>query len=163
MKIKLTESQLKKIIEEELNSIILEETVQVDESFKSKLAGIGAGLAMMGGMGAAQAAPKAPAAAAAKANVGISDDVKMAAIGILQGFEDEKVDEFGIMKIQASLMGAKDFITSLQKGDSYKGPELSKEETRIRDMAVKVVKGYKEKQPDRFKQMVARGEKVKIK
>ena len=131
------------------------------------MAGLAAGAAMMTGLGGtAQAAPKAPAKApaaiTAKAETGVSDDVKMAAIGILQGYEDDRVDEFGILKIQANLMGAKDFITSLQKGKDYKGPELSKEEERVRDSAVNLVKKYKAKDVERFKKLVVKGEKVKI-
>jgi hypothetical protein len=164
---KIKKSYLEKIIKEELNYLIIEESVELEEGWKEKMAGLAAGAAMMTGLGGtAQAAPKAPrkapAAITAKAEAGVSDDVKLAAIGILQGYVDERVDEFGIAKIQANLMGAKDFITSLQKGKDYKGPELSKEEERVKNSAIEVVKKYKAKDPEKFKKFVAKGEKVKI-
>ena len=167
MKIKISEAKLKEVIKEELNYILLEENIELEEGWKEKMAGLAAGAAMMTGLGGtAQAAPKvvpkAPATITAKADVSTPEDVIKAAVGILQGYEDDRVDEVGIMKIQANLMGAKDFITSLQKGKEYKGPELSKEEERVKNSAIEVVKKYKAKDPERFKKLVAKGEKVKI-
>jgi len=154
----ITKVYLKKIIKEEIEKELIERQDNIEEiNLKGLAAGAALGLTGLAG-GTAQAATKAPVVAKAE----IPDDIKKAAVGILQGYEDEVVDEFGITKVQASLLGAKDFITTLQKGKDYKGPQLSTEEERVKSSAIDVVKRYKQTDPERFQRLVAKGEKIKF-